>query len=155
MKIKNENGITMITLVVMIVLMLILATVGIKMGTGIISETKVQTIRTNLLLIQTKVKMISEKNNFSSDENPLVGTKVTEAGQEEILDKLKTILGEGEIQYDDYYVLSREDLDSMSLEKVEIDDGYVVNYKTEEIIYLKGIEDSDNVVKYKLSEIVD
>lgn len=155
MNIKNENGITIITLVITIVLIIILATVSIKIGSGVISETKLQTVRTNALLIQTKVKTISEKHNFDGDANPFIGTNITQQGQEEILEKVKTIMEMQEIKNEDYYyVLSKEDLESMKLEKIEIDDGYVVNYKTNEVIYLRGIEDSDNVLKYKLSEII-
>lgn len=154
MKIKNENGITMIALVITIVLIIILATISIKIGSSVISETKLQTIRTNALLIQTKVKTISEKHNFDSDSNPFIGVNITSQGQEEILEKVKTIMGLQEIKDEDYYyVLSKEDLNNMKLEKVNIDDGYVVNYKTNEVIYLRGIEDSDDTLKYKLSEI--
>ena len=50
-----------------------------------------------------------------------------------------------------YYLLSQEDLNSLGLEKIEIEDGYVVNYETDEIIYVSGFK-LDDTIYYKLSE---
>ena len=42
----------------------------------------------------------------------------------------------------------------MGLEKVNEDSGYIVNYETNEIIYVKGFEAKDKTY-YKLSEMKD
>ena len=44
-----------------------------------------------------------------------------------------------------YYLLSESDLISMGLEKVDYDSGYIVNYETEEIIYVKGFRNDGNI----------
>lgn len=53
-----------------------------------------------------------------------------------------------------YYLLSQEDLDEIGLYNIEVGDGYVVNYQTEEIIYVKGFK-VENTTYYKLSETKD
>ena len=52
------------------------------------------------------------------------------------------------------YLLSQNDLNEMGLEKVNEDSGYIVNYETNEIIYVKGFEAKDKTY-YKLSEMKD
>ena len=42
----------------------------------------------------------------------------------------------------------------MGLEKIDIADGYLVNYESEEIIYVRGLKKDDNMY-YKLSDIKD
>ena len=53
-----------------------------------------------------------------------------------------------------YYLLTKEDLSGMGLDKISIDDGYIVSYDTEEIIYVRGFE-SEGKTYYKLSETKD
>ena len=40
----------------------------------------------------------------------------------------------------------------MGLEKIDIDEGYIVNYDTSEIIYVKGFE-ANNKLYYQLNEM--
>ena len=55
-KLKNNSGITLIALSVTIIVLLILVSISASAGTKIISKSKAQTLETNMLTIQAKVK---------------------------------------------------------------------------------------------------
>ena len=149
---KNK-GITLISLVITIVVLLILAFSSVTISTNILSYTNLQTIRTNMLQIQAKAKMAEEKANFQKDENLLVGIKI-----DEITDnpKIQDLFNKEIIKQDEeYYMLSKQDLERWDLIDVQIDDGYLVNYKTDEVIYVKGVKGKQDNLYYKLTDIME
>ena len=77
-KIKNQNGVTLLILVVMIIVMLIIAGITIYSGTGAIKRASLENLKTNLLLIQAKTKEYVEEVSFK------MGTKPDEAKRTEI-----------------------------------------------------------------------
>ena len=66
MRIKENKGITLIILVITIIVLLILAGVTINAGTESIKKAKLETLRTNMLLIKAKSKEICEEANFKA-----------------------------------------------------------------------------------------
>lgn len=149
MKQNNQRGITLTMLVITIIVLLIITSVTIYTGSSIIKQTNLQNLNTNMLLIQAKVKTIGEDAKFSKDTSKLKGQKVSQIADNE---KIQKLINENIIDNTDtYYLLSQEDLASFGLEKIKVEQGYVVNYDTEEIIYVKGFE-ANNTVYYKLSE---
>ena len=81
-----ERGITLIALIITIIVLIILAGTVIYSGTGMIKSVNLETIKTNLLLIQAKAKTIYEKLSFevTAEElpNALTGQKVTAGSNE-------------------------------------------------------------------------
>lgn len=146
---KNQKGITLVTLIVTIIVLLIIGSITIYTGTGIIKRVNLQNLNTNMLLLQAKTKTLAEESKFNKDETKLKGTKVNDIVDNEKINKLinANIIENPE----EYYLLTQEDLNSMGLEKVKIEDGYLVNYETNEIIYIKGFE-ANGMTYYKLSE---
>ncbi len=146
----NKRGITLIPLVITIIILGIIASVSIYTGTNIIKKTSLQTINTNMMLIQAKVKTISEQAKFNNDTSIYKGTKLTQIEENKKIDELvsKNIVEKNE----NYYLLSQSDLNEMGLEKIKIDDGYIVEYVNNEIIYVKGFNANNNTY-YKLSEM--
>ena len=55
---KNDKGITMLSLVVMLVVLMMLATITMYYGNSAMKEAKLQDLKTNMLLIQAAVKEI-------------------------------------------------------------------------------------------------
>ena len=54
----------------------------------------------------------------------------------------------------EYYILNNENLKELGLENVTLDEGvYIVDYKTDEVIYSKGIVNEEGKLIYKLSEM--
>lgn len=145
---KNEKGITMVALVVTILIMAVLAGATFSIGDNIVKQAKLQTLNTNMLLLQAKIKSIAEEASFNKNTDNYKGQKVSEVSNDKV-DKLKE---NGVIDNTEQcYLLSQDDLNSLGLEKVKVDDGYIVNYETEEIIYVRGFK-IDDVTYYKLSE---
>lgn len=69
--------------------------------------------------------------------------------------EVEKLLSENKIEdSENCYLLLQNDLNEMGLEKVKQDSGYIVNYETNEIIYVKGFENKDKTY-YKLSEMKD
>ena len=64
MNLKNNKGITLIVLVITIIVLLIIAGVTITAGTESIKRAKLETLRTNMLLIKAKSKEYCEEANF-------------------------------------------------------------------------------------------
>lgn len=147
---KKTEGITIVALTITVIVLIILASIGIYTGTEIIKQANLQNINTNMMLIQAKTKTISEQAKFNKDTSNYKGTKLAEVTGNKDVEKL---LLENTIEdSENCYLLSQTDLNEMGLEKVKEDSGYIVNYETNEIIYVKGFETKDKTY-YKLSEM--
>ncbi len=161
MNIKQDKGITLLVLAITIVVMLIIAGISLYEGKNIVKNAQLENIKTNMLLIQAKGKIIAEEANFNKT--------TTESGEEQIQylgielnvavendsilsNSISNVLQSEEM--DKYYVLEQQDLDTMGLNKIETSDGvyYLINYETEEVIYIPGYTYEDNTY-YKLSDI--
>lgn len=145
MNLKVENGITIIALIITIILMLILAGVGMHFGSGALDKAKLEDIKTDMISIKTKAKIITEQYNFKDIED-LVGNN---ASDEEIQK-----LGITEKEKNQIRKLSSEDLSNQGLSSIE-GDVYVVYYDKAnpnncEVYYLNGYQG-----KYSLSELQD
>lgn len=157
MKIKNENGITLIALVITVVVLGILAGVAVQEFGGILDQVNKETVSTDLLLVQAKAKVLNEKSSFDKDESLLKGQKLSEITGNAEIDNLKSkgVISETEENYNQYYVWDKTVVDELEIgiEKMKDSDFFIVNYATEEVIYPKGYKDSEGNTYYKLSEI--
>lgn len=149
MKIREQKGITLTMLVITIIVLIIITSITIYTGSNLIDRTNLQNLNTNMLLIQAKVKTIGEDAKFNKNDAQILGQKVSEITDNQPVLKL---VDENIIDTPDtYYLLSQEDLNNMGLEKIKIEEGFVVSYDTQEIIYVKGFE-TNNSIYYKLSD---
>ena len=159
MQIRSKNGVTLPVLVLTVVVLIILMTVGVKEVGNIMEQVNLETIETDLLIVQAKAKVIAEKSNFNSDEALLKGQKISEITGNERLQELKSkgIINEADANYENYYLWDKETVESLSIgiTEMEEDDFFIVNYETEEVIYPIGYQHSDGNTYYKLTEIVE
>ena len=118
MNLKVENGITIIALIITIILMLMLAGVGMHFGSGALDKAKLEDIKTDMISIKTKSKIITEQYNFKDIED-FVGSQASD----EDIQKL----GLTEKEKDQIRKLSSDDLSSQGLSSIE-GDIYVVYY---------------------------
>lgn len=149
---KNIKGITLVSLVITIIILMLITSVTVYTGTNVIKQVTLQNVNTDMMLIKAKVKTMEEQAKFNKDNSNYKGTPLIDVHDNKKIDKLV----DEEIVEDitKYYLLSKEDLNSMGLEKIDIADGYLVNYESEEIIYVRGLKKDDNMY-YKLSDIKD
>lgn len=149
-----RKGIALVSIIVTIVIMLILT--GVTFATSkIIEKARIQNLATNMMLIQTKVKIINERIAFNGDTSIYVGKKLKNQTNKDSI--ANGVLTSGELQSDSYYIYDRETLNSIGLEGIKLAENevFIVNYDTCEIIWPKGLTNEDGVVVYKLSEILN
>ncbi len=159
MNLKIENGITIIALIITIILMLILVGVGVHFSGDALDKAKLEDIKTDMISIKTKAKIVAEQYNFKDIDN-LIGTKLDQNDEEEgiqnetyiIPNGLKTILeGSGEetekIDISKLYIWTKEDLNNQGLNTIDINNEqfYIVYYNLKdtnksEIYYSQGFQ---------------
>ena len=64
---KKNKGVTMISLAIMLVVLMILATITMYYGNSAVKEAKLQDLKTNMLLIQANLKGDLEKYHFETN----------------------------------------------------------------------------------------
>lgn len=153
---KNQRGMSQITLVISIIIIIVIAVLGFNITKKMLERRNVENYKTNMLLLQGKVKVISKEFVMKKeDEEILEGKKVSENLEREDIKELlqKGIISQEDESFERIYIIENEDLERIGLSNIKLKDGYyIVNYNTDEIIYSKGIE-IDQKVYYKLSEI--
>lgn len=156
----NQNkGITLISLIVTIIILLILVTVGTNVGKSLINEAKYNNTISQMKLMQTKVNELYEeyKNGTVSDENigetipDTLATKANQAFQTaKNNNRTEQYIGEN---VSDYKYLSSDYIkNNFGIEKSELD--YIVSIKYRTVILLDGVK-KDGVIYYSLNEIED
>ena len=174
---KENKGITMVVLVITIVVLLILAGISIGTGNNIIKSSRLENLKTNMLLIKVKAKEYVENANFklgtnfesATDKETRITNAKAELKGEEITDS--SIFSDGinisQEQLEDdklknytyYYKLDTNNLADMGLSKVESDatnGWYIIKYDIKnleiEIYNTVGFE-NDGSKYYSLTEL--
>ena len=125
-----------------------------NIGTKKMKERKNDDIKTDMLMIEGKIKSIKAESEISNNQEKYVGTKVSEANDTEVNNVMQQLqINQDELQ--NYYILNKESFEKMGLaDSIKDDDEYIVNYTNSDVIYVKGIK-LNNEIKYKLSDIID
>lgn len=150
---RQEKGITILSLVITVIILIIVAGVGINVASPLIGRAKAEDVTTQLMLVQAWWKSERERVNFDGTSKLPAELIETEGDNKGKLKEAYDSSGASWVEENvTYYKLSQEALNSMGLEKLKEEDGYVVNYENDEIIYLNGYEEK-GITYYKLSEI--
>ena len=165
---SKEDGITLTQVLVLLVIILIICAVSTFIFNQKIKTEGETSIKANMLVIQGKCNVSKEKADIVStqeqsqttgnkveiakEESTMYGQKVSEAKQDnEIIQNFLSLNILKEAEYDSYYVLYDNDLESLKVDFLnEKGAYYIVNYETGEVIYTSGING-----KYKVSEMVN
>ena len=154
---KSENGISYTKLLIIFAIIIV---IGIIFGTyimGIFRGNNLEDIKTDMLLIQTKVKVLKGDSDITGDASVLKGVKLSAPEQPAEIQQFmnKGIIGQEE--YDYYYVVNQEVLNEIGLSEIKLENGeyFIVNYNTYEVIYTEGYRDEYKNTYYKLTEIQD
>ncbi len=141
---KKQKGVTLISLVIIVIVLGILATVTIYYGRSLIKEAKLQDFKTNMLLIEASTKEYVEQVNFEKQsinngetlENLkskyLKGTKLAGSAVEGLVSGL---IDNSKI--DEYYYFTTEQLNEIGIKDVKSDNEngyYIVRYIIDEDI---------------------
>ena len=143
---KKNNGISLISLVVTIVVVLILAGVSIYYGTREnIDQAYTTDMYTEIMNVSEATQQRFLTNRIDSNRYPYVGTPLT-ADEPKVVNNVS--YGEG------WYFLTPEQSIDLNLENVENE--YIINYLTGEVISIKPIiyEDEEYYTSNELKEVI-
>lgn len=179
---NNNKGITIMALVITIIVMLIIFSISIYEGSKLIGRSKLQTLETNMLTIQAKVKAYSEeieakiwtenesvKNEKREQEYAIKKITLTDQVSDNAINDSKSVnkgdIGGAIVEYGyETYIITGEALTNMGLDEIK-DEEYIAlfefefdnnknrkNYKLVDIIYKKGAN-YNNKTYYALSSL--
>ena len=141
---NEEYGITAIKLIFTIIILAVIISGIVFIVKKLWQDTSVKDIGTDLLYIKAKFKIIHDKNIIDKNEK-LLGESIKEYNENEKINEIVS-------QSDKWYRLSQQDLETIGLGDLKSEDGYLVNYEEEDVIYAKGIQENEQIY-YKLSEL--
>ena len=141
-KFKTQKGITLVSLVITIIILLIISSIGINFGINGINSTKDSKLESELNMVQHAVLEQYTKYKTIKDIAYLVGNKVSEEQLNGVTEELGITLVNIPDTYanKDYYKLAKASLKEIGIQETE--DEYIVNYISGEVI---------NITKKKLS----
>ena len=149
MKIKNENGVTLVTVIIMIVVMSIIASVSIVGGVKVLREAKAQVKESNLAAVKAVVNREAAKAATAGVFTPAsynhYGTPA-----------FGIVSGDADI-LNGWYLVDEEDLKEMGVDY--IGENYLVSYKANRVValndyLLSGNLDAENALTSEKSNSV-
>lgn len=148
---KNEKGIALIVLIIIIAIIGIIIWTGIQHAKIYIENQKIEDIKEKMLAIQSIITNINNKHIVDEENNLLIGTKIeldNNLTEYDISIELKEVLLS--MEEANLYILNQEELESHGIKNINISNTefYVVDYNSGEVFYSLGING-----KYKLSEM--
>ena len=155
MNLKEQEGMGHLATFFCIIIIIAIITICIYYIKNMIQKENKKNYETDMLLIQGKIKVISQESTIQKKEEILQGKKLSENLEDEEIKKLlqNNIISTEESDFTKYYILEKTDLEELGLSSIELTEGYyIVNYETYEVIYTSGVK-IDNNYYYKLSEL--
>lgn len=132
---KKNRGVTLISLIITIIVLLIIAGISIHSGKEVIRKAQLEQLKTNMLLIKAKAKEYVEEANFKMGINP-DDNKKSEVRKEVYINtaKLETaadIDSNDNIPTAECYKLTKDAIDVWGLNEIEIEEGedYLIQFK--------------------------
>lgn len=137
LEMKNEKGVTLISLVITIIVLLILASISTYTGIGNIKETRESVRKTELQLVQQAVIQKYTKYNLTGDDKLLQGVAYLDFTElNSLIAEIRKLIGVTIELKDDnannYYLLNKTSLANLGIANTE--DEYIVNYTTGEVL---------------------
>ena len=131
----RNRGVTLLSLVITIIILLIIAGISINSGKGIIKQAQLEELKTNMLLIEAKAKGYVEEANFKMGINP-DDAKKSEVRNEVYVSNAKLatandITVDSSIPTSECYKLTQEAIDEWGLNEIEVKEGehYLIQFK--------------------------
>lgn len=145
---KKQEGITMVTLVVTVVVLLIISGIGVNFGIDAIKTSKDNKLTSELMIVQHAILEQYTKYKTTKDVTYLVGNKMTKEEVSTITSSLGITLASIPDTYSnkDYYKLDKASLLEIGISNT--DDEYIVNYISGEVINITKKTDSNNNALY-------
>jgi Tfp pilus assembly protein PilE len=150
---KDNKGMGTIKLIIFVVIIGLIVAMGVYFSRMKYNQARIETIKTDMLQIQWKLKDYMDKQTIKREEKKYLGEKVSQMQEDE---GIKEFINKGILsseEYDKYYVLKDEDLAEATSEITNYQNSYfLVNYENYEIILTSGFEYMKGKTLYKLSD---
>ena len=147
----SNKGITIISLIITIIIMLILATVVIQFGTKEIEKAKLDDLKETMLLIKVRAKIVIDKEEFGESYNNAGMVKVSETTNYD-LSSLQSVLNTIE-DISNLYIWEQTAMDNYNIDvEITSTEFFVIDYSTGEIYYSLGYS-NDTGTYYSLTDI--
>lgn len=154
MKRRKSVLATYIKIIIVILLIAIALYYAVNIVFKEYDESEIETIKTDMLLIQGKTEVIAQKVQIKEKGAEYIGTKIEEKQNE---DKIQNLIQNEVIDIDskdhNYYCLDSKDLEELGLNDIHVEDYFIVDYKQNDIISIEQIQKEDGSIIYKLSEM--
>lgn len=146
---KNEKGITLIALAVMIIIITIIAAVSTYSGGSTIQDSKQKRLKSELGIVQHAVLERYTKYQILNNVDYLVGEKITNI--DDIPEDYQYLINDDNLKSstspeNSYYKLTKTDLEKLDL--IEPVFQYIVCYKTGEVMNIDVTTDSQGELLY-------
>ncbi len=131
---KQNHGITLVSLVITIIVLIIITGIAIFAGTSTIKSTKIAGFMTELELIQEKVNTIYEKRKLNKEDinyYSSLGQNISIIDSSKLANLLNGVSEEG------YYYFSKEDLKKLDLDNISQE--VIINFETRDVASINGI----------------
>lgn len=141
------------------IILVILIIVAVIYGVGRVlnreyNNEEYKTVKTNLLLIQGKTKVISEQVAIEEEGVTYIGTEIKEKQNDA---KIQNLINNNIINIESenniYYCIDNNNLEELGLGDIQVEDYFIVDYKQNDVIFVNGIEDKEGNLVYKLSDM--
>lgn len=148
-KIKQEKGLSPIGIIIIILIIIAITVFSVINLKNKVNDELEQEIKSNMLLIQGATKVTKQTSIVQKSDDILVGTKLNQVVDNEIIDNFINLNLIGEDQLESYYMLTDEDLTKLNL-NIKNEEGayYIVNYDDNDVLITKEIGG-----KHRISEM--
>ena len=152
---KSEKGLTFISTAILVVIIAAL-TFGVVYFVRLqLNKGKNEDIKTDMLLVESRVQKLSGEYILEKKEEVLVGTKLDDMEEEPLIKEfLEKEIFDQEEKGAKYYVLNQDNINEMALESVELekDSYYIVDYTSSKVYYTKGYSDDEGNIYYSVEK---
>ena len=147
---KTRKGLLAAYIKIIILIAIIAAAIyGIyKVVSNSYNKEEIETVKTNLLLIQGQTEIIAQKVEIKEKDAKYIGMPIKEkAGDAKIQNLVNSNIIDLESKDSNFYCLNNDNLKELGLDEIQTEDYYIVDYKKNDVIYV------ENDIVYRLSEM--
>ena len=150
--VKNNNGITLMALVITIIILIILASIGTYSGIQVVKSAQFTAFSTELKIMQTQVnKLYEEKKNGNSDVDAL-GKTISSSSTTVQSHATKAFNASGITDTSDYKYFDTDTIKSLNIEGVEGE--FFVNIDKRSVVSYDGFK-YEGTTYYTLNQLPD
>lgn len=159
---KDQKGLTFVGTIFLVLLIAFITFTVVYFVRLQTQKEDLENMKTDLLLVEAKVKKISSDYILKKKDEVLIGTKLSDIKDEQIIQEF---LQYNSINIDEkgkkYYALNKQNLEELGLTQVELAENsyYIVEYTESKVYYTQGYElegnnyyDIDNIEELKIEQ---